>query len=137
MISTALIPGKPAPTLLTEEMVREMKPGSVIVDLAAEAVGNCTLTEPGEDILRHEVTILGPLNLPATVPLHASQMYSRNLTALLGHLVKDGLGAYAGMCGLCGLVEVDRNVDDCCRHCRDDVDQLERDAGLGQPEETQ
>ncbi len=91
VISTALIPGKPAPTLLTEEMVREMKPGSVIVDLAAEAGGNCTLTEPGGEILRHEVTILGPLNLPATVPLHASQMYSRNLAALLGHLVKDGL----------------------------------------------
>jgi NAD(P) transhydrogenase subunit alpha len=90
VITTALIPGKPAPLLITEAMVRSMKPGAVIVDVAAEAGGNCALTQPGADVSRHGVTILGPLNLPATVPLHASQMYSRNITAFVLHVVKDG-----------------------------------------------
>ena len=90
VITTALIPGRPAPKLITEPMVRDMKPGSVIVDLAAEAGGNCELTEPGAEIVRHGVAIQGPLNLAATVPLHASQMYSRNLLSLLQYLVKDG-----------------------------------------------
>lgn len=90
VITTALIPGKPAPVLVTEEMVRDMKPGSVIVDLAAENGGNCTLTEPGCDFVRHNVRILGPLNLPSTMPVHASQLYSKNILNLLALLVKDG-----------------------------------------------
>lgn len=91
VITTALIPGRPAPVLVTEEMVRDMKPGSVIVDLAAENGGNCTLTEPGADVLRYNVRILGPLNVPATMPVHASQLYSKNVSNLLALLVnKDG-----------------------------------------------
>ena len=89
-ISTALIPGKPAPLLITEDMVRDMRPGSVIVDLAAEAGGNCALTEPGSEVVRHGVTILGPLNLPSSMPIHSSQMFAKNVTAFLLHLVKDG-----------------------------------------------
>jgi H+-translocating NAD(P) transhydrogenase subunit alpha len=90
VIATAQVPGRPAPRLVTEEMVRAMRPGSAIVDLAAESGGNCALTRPGETVDVGGVTILGPLDLPATVPLHASQMYSRNLEALLKHLAKDG-----------------------------------------------
>jgi NAD(P) transhydrogenase subunit alpha len=90
VVTTAQIPGKPAPTLITDEMVGAMRPGSVIVDLAAESGGNCVLTRPGEDVRLDGVSILAPIELPATLPLHASQMYSRNVTALLQHLVKDG-----------------------------------------------
>ena len=90
IISTALIPGRPAPLLITEDMVKDMKPGSVIMDLAAEMGGNCELTQPGSEIVKHGVTINGPLNLPSTMPVHASQMYSRNIHSLLTHLVKDG-----------------------------------------------
>jgi H+-translocating NAD(P) transhydrogenase subunit alpha len=90
IITTAAVPGRRAPTLVTEEMVRAMAAGSVIVDLAAERGGNCELTVPGETVVRHGVTILGPTNLPATVPTHASQMYARNLTTLLTYLVKAG-----------------------------------------------
>src|SRR3989442_164254 len=90
VITTALIPGRPAPRLITGAMVRDMRSGAVIVDLAAEAGGNCELTRPDETVREGGVTVLGPLNLPATVPLHASQMYSRNLQTLLQHLVKDG-----------------------------------------------
>ncbi len=90
VITTAAIPGKKAPILVTEEMVRGMAPGSVIVDVAAERGGNCELTEPGKNVTRHNVTILGPTNLPASVPYHASQMYSRNITTFLAHLIKDG-----------------------------------------------
>src|SRR5438445_4532701 len=75
VITTALVPGKRAPVLITEEMVRAMRPGSVVVDLAAEQGGNCALTEPGQEVLRHGVLITGPLNLPGTVPYHASQLY--------------------------------------------------------------
>jgi len=89
VITTALIPGRRAPLLITADMVRTMRPGSVIVDLAAEAGGNCELTRPGEKVVAHDVTIIGFLNLPATLPTHASQMYSRNISALLLHLVKD------------------------------------------------
>jgi NAD(P) transhydrogenase subunit alpha len=89
-ISTAQIPGRPAPRLITEEMVRSMKPGSVIVDLAAETGGNCAVTRPGESIDVGGVTVLGPLNLPSTLPLHASQTYSRNLLALVQHLIHQG-----------------------------------------------
>ena len=90
VISTAAIPGKKAPILLTAAAVQGMKPGSVIVDLAAETGGNCELTQPGSEIVRNGVSILGPLNLPSTVPLHASQMYARNVAAFLGHIVQDG-----------------------------------------------
>ncbi len=90
IITTALIPGRPAPQLITEEMVGTMKPGAVIVDLAAEQGGNCALTQPGERALVNGVTIFGPLNLPAAMPVHASQMYSRNISSLLNHLVSEG-----------------------------------------------
>ena len=90
VITTALVPGRAAPRLVTKETVAGMRPGSVIVDLAAEAGGNCELTEPDEVIVRHGVTIYGPTNLPAMVPVHASQLYARNVTELLRELVKDG-----------------------------------------------
>ena len=90
VITTAMIPGKPAPRLITADMVRQMRPGSVIVDLAAETGGNCELTRPGEKVVAHGVTIIGFLELAATLPTHASQMYSRNISALFLHLVKDG-----------------------------------------------
>jgi NAD(P) transhydrogenase subunit alpha len=90
VVATALVPGRPAPRLVTEEMVRSMRPGSVVVDLAAESGGNCALTRPGETVEIFGVTVLGPLDLAATVPFHASQMYSRNLEALVSHLCRDG-----------------------------------------------
>ena len=90
VITTALVPGRPAPRLIPAAAVEAMRPGSVIVDLAAETGGNCELTEPGETVVRHGVTIVGTRNLPAGMPLHASQMYARNLQAVLEHLVVDG-----------------------------------------------
>jgi NAD(P) transhydrogenase subunit alpha len=90
VITTAAIPGKKSPVLITEEMVKAMAPGSVIVDLAAERGGNCELTKADQTILAHGVTIMGPTNLPATVPYHASQMYSRNIVTFVQHLVKNG-----------------------------------------------
>jgi NAD(P) transhydrogenase subunit alpha len=90
VIPTALVPGKRAPLLITEEMVRGMRPGSIIVDLAAEQGGNCALTEPGRETVKHGVLILGPTDLPSTVPFHASQMYARTVTNYLLHLVKEG-----------------------------------------------
>jgi NAD(P) transhydrogenase subunit alpha len=90
VIPTALIPGQRAPVLITEEMVRGMRPGSVIIDLAAEQGGNCALTEPGQEVVKYGVVIIGPINLPSTMPFHASQMYARNTTNFLSHLVKDG-----------------------------------------------
>lgn len=90
VISTAAVPGKRAPLLITGDMVKGMAPGSVIVDLAAESGGNCELTQAGRTVTVHGVTILGPVNLSATVPYHASQMYSKNVSALLLHLVKEG-----------------------------------------------
>jgi NAD(P) transhydrogenase subunit alpha len=91
VITTALIPGKRAPILIPADMVAGMQPGSVIVDLAAEMGGNCELTEPGQVVQKQGVTIIGLLNLPATMPTHASQMYARNIEKLLGHLAtKDG-----------------------------------------------
>ncbi|HEY6098552.1 MAG TPA: Re/Si-specific NAD(P)(+) transhydrogenase subunit alpha [Anaeromyxobacter sp.] len=89
VVTTALVPGRTAPRLVTKETVAGMRPGSVIVDLAAEAGGNCELTEPDQVVVRHGVTIHGPTNLPATVPVHASQLYARNVTELLRELVKD------------------------------------------------
>ena len=90
IITTALVPGRPAPRLITKETVAGMRPGSVIVDLAAEAGGNCELTEPDQEVIKHGVTIHGPTNLPATMPVHASQLYARNVTELLREFVKDG-----------------------------------------------
>jgi NAD(P) transhydrogenase subunit alpha len=90
VVTTAAIPGKPAPKLITSEMVQSMRAGSVIVDLAAETGGNCVLCQPGEEVTMHDVTIIGPLNLPSTVPFHASQMFGRNIFELLKHLLKDG-----------------------------------------------
>ena len=83
VITTALVPGRPAPQLVTAEAIEGMKPGSVIVDLAGEAEGNCALTEPGQTVVRHDVKIVSPLNLPATMPEHASQLFARNVLALL------------------------------------------------------
>jgi NAD(P) transhydrogenase subunit alpha len=90
VITTAAIPGRPAPKLVTAAAVRGMRPGSVIVDLAAETGGNCELTEPGAEVEREGVTIVGITNLPATMPTHASQLLSRNIAAVLGLIVKDG-----------------------------------------------
>jgi H+-translocating NAD(P) transhydrogenase subunit alpha len=90
VISTAQVPGAPAPMLVDESMVSEMRPGSVIVDLAAETGGNCALTVLGETVVRHGVTIVGPENLASTLPVHASQMYARNVLTALKYLVKDG-----------------------------------------------
>ena len=91
VITTALVPGRPAPRLVTAAAVEGMKPGSVVVDLAGETGGNCELTEPGQTVVRHGVTIASPLNLPATMPEHASELYSKNITALLDLLIKDGV----------------------------------------------
>ncbi len=90
VITTAAVPGKKAPILITAEMVKGMRPGSVIVDLAAERGGNCELTRAGETVVSHGVTIIGPINLPATIPYHSSQMYSKNISTFLLHLVKEG-----------------------------------------------
>ncbi len=90
VITTAVVPDRKAPLLITSDMVRAMKPGAVIVDLAAESGGNCELTRAGEDVLAFGVHVLGPVNLPASLPGHASQMLSRNLSALLLHLVDAG-----------------------------------------------
>jgi NAD(P) transhydrogenase subunit alpha len=90
VITTAAVPGKKAPILVTAEMVQGMKPGSVIIDLAAERGGNCELTRPGEATIEGGITILGPVNLPASIPYHASQMYAKNITTFLLHLVDDG-----------------------------------------------
>jgi H+-translocating NAD(P) transhydrogenase subunit alpha len=93
VITTALVPGRPAPRLVTAAAVEGMKPGSVVVDLAGETGGNCELTEPGQTVVRHGVTIASPLNLPATMPEHASELYAKNITALLDLLIKDGVVA--------------------------------------------
>jgi len=90
VITTALVPGRPAPRLVTAAAVQGMKPGSVVVDLAGETGGNCELTEPGQTVVKHGVTIASPLNLPATMPEHASELYSKNLTSLLELMIKDG-----------------------------------------------
>jgi NAD(P) transhydrogenase subunit alpha len=89
VITTAVIPGKKAPVLVTEEMVKGMAPGSVVVDLAAERGGNCDITEAGQSVVKHGVTIMGPLNLASEVPYHASMMYARNITAFLTYVIKD------------------------------------------------
>src|SRR5579875_1458774 len=90
VITTALVPGRRAPVLVTEQAVKLMKPGSVIIDLAGEAGGNVELSEPGRTVIRHDVKILAPLNVPSTMAEHASQLYARNIEALLGLMIKDG-----------------------------------------------
>jgi NAD(P) transhydrogenase subunit alpha len=89
VITAAVIPGKKSPILVTEEMIKGMAQGSVIVDLAAERGGNCDITEAGKTVVKHGVTIIGPINLASGVPYHASMMYARNVTAFVTHLVKD------------------------------------------------
>ena len=90
VVTTAAIPGRPAPKILSAAMVEGMKPGALIVDLAAEGGGNCELTRPGERVEHGGVVILGPLNLPAGAPLHASEMYARNVVNFLDLLLHDG-----------------------------------------------
>jgi H+-translocating NAD(P) transhydrogenase subunit alpha len=90
VVTTAQIPGRPAPRLITEAMVADMRPGSVIVDLAAESGGNCALTKPGEIVNANGVMIYGAIDVPSSVPTHASQMFGRNVLTLLQHLIKDG-----------------------------------------------
>ena len=89
VITTALVPGREAPKLVDKEMVESMKPGSVVVDLAAESGGNCELTEPGETVEHEQVKIVGPVNLPSSMPIHASQLYSRNMYNLIKHITQD------------------------------------------------
>jgi NAD(P) transhydrogenase subunit alpha len=89
VITTALVPGRQAPTLVDRGMVESMKPGSVIVDLAAESGGNCELTEPGATVEHSQVKIIGPVNLPSTMPIHASQLYARNMHNLISHITGD------------------------------------------------
>ena len=89
VITTAQVPGRKAPILVTEEMVAQMKPGSVIVDLAADQGGNCACTAPGKDVQKYGVTIIGPINLPSSMPVHASQLYAKNLATLVQLLTKD------------------------------------------------
>jgi NAD(P) transhydrogenase subunit alpha len=91
VITTAQIPNRPAPKLITDEMIPAMKPGSVIVDVAADTGGNTTLTKPGETVRSNGVTILAPLNLAATEPVHASQMFSKNIETFINHIAKDGV----------------------------------------------
>jgi NAD(P) transhydrogenase subunit alpha len=90
VITTALVPGKRAPILVSAEMVQAMRPGSVLVDLAAEQGGNCALTEPGQDVVRHGVSILGPINLAGTMATHASLMYSRAVARFVQALAPEG-----------------------------------------------
>jgi NAD(P) transhydrogenase subunit alpha len=90
VVTTAAVPGRKAPILITREMAARMAPGSVIVDIAAERGGNCELTCPGETVVHNGVSILGPLNLPSTIPYHASQMYAKNIATFLKYLIKDG-----------------------------------------------
>ncbi|MBL8294815.1 MAG: NAD(P)(+) transhydrogenase (Re/Si-specific) subunit alpha, partial [Bryobacterales bacterium] len=94
VITTAAVPGKKAPVLITRDMVERMAPGSVIVDLAIERGGNCELTEAGRTVDKHGVTIAGPTNLASTVPYHASQMYAKNISSFLLHIAKSGTIAF-------------------------------------------
>jgi NAD(P) transhydrogenase subunit alpha len=90
VVTTALIPGRPAPKLIPQSAIESMRPGSVIVDLAAEAGGNADLTQPDQEVTHNGVTIIGPTNLPSTMPYHASQLYARNVSALVQHLAPEG-----------------------------------------------
>jgi len=110
-ITTALIPDRPAPQLINEAMVKVMRPGSVIVDLAAETGGNCELTVPGETVVRHGVTIVGHLNLPATVAVHSSQMYSKNVITLVAEMLDKADGEGKDAQKKSGRVKVDLEND--------------------------
>jgi len=110
VITTAQIPGKPAPRLISAAMVATMKPGSVVVDLAVESGGNCALSRPDEAVLDHGVTILGPVNLASTIAQHASLMYSRNLLNLIEYFVKDGRAALAAEDPVTGPMTVARSA---------------------------
>ena len=90
VLSTAAVPGRPAPRIITAAMVERMKPGAVIVDLAAEFGGNCELTRPGEQLVHNGVTVYGPLNVPSMLCVHASELYAKNLYNLLLLMIKDG-----------------------------------------------
>lgn len=90
VITTAQVPGKKAPLLVTAAMIEQMQPGSVVVDLAAEQGGNCAFTQPGKDVFHNGVTIIGPMNLPSSMPVHASQVYAKNMTSLLQLMLKNG-----------------------------------------------
>jgi len=90
VITTAAVPGKRAPILITREMVQAMSPGSVVIDIAAERGGNCEITKPGETVVERGVSVLGPLNLPSAIPYHASQLYARNVLTFIKHLTKEG-----------------------------------------------
>lgn len=90
VITTAAVPGKPAPVLVTEDMVKSMRAGSVVIDLAAERGGNCEMTEPGKTVVKHGVTLVGEVNIPSSVPFHASQMYSNNIVNFLKLMINDG-----------------------------------------------
>jgi NAD(P) transhydrogenase subunit alpha len=90
VITTAAIPGRPSPKIIRKSVVEQMKPGAVIIDLAAEGGGNCEITEPGQQITFNDVLVYGPLNVPSEVPVHASEMYSRNLLSFLSPMIKDG-----------------------------------------------
>jgi NAD(P) transhydrogenase subunit alpha len=90
IVTTAAVPGRPAPKIISKAMVEGMKPGSVVVDLAAETGGNCELTKPGETIVHNAVTIVGPVNLPSMGAIHASDMYARNLFNFVSLMIKDG-----------------------------------------------
>jgi NAD(P) transhydrogenase subunit alpha len=90
VISTAAVPGRPAPRIITAAMVEGMKPGAVILDLAADSGGNCELTQPGEEIIHNGVTVYGPLNVPSMLPVHASEMYAKNVFNFLSPMIKDG-----------------------------------------------
>lgn len=116
VISTASIPGARAPVLLSEEMVASMRPGSVIVDLAAAAGGNCALSVPGERVVRHGVIIEAPTNLPATLPVHASQLFARNLVAFVTHLLDHGLQPAAAGSGFDLTLEDEIVRETCITH---------------------
>ena len=90
LITTAAIPGKKAPLIITEEMIQGMKYGSVIVDMAAESGGNCALTQANQTIQAHNVSIIGPVNLPSRIPMHASELYAKNLYNFLSPFIKEG-----------------------------------------------
>ncbi len=90
LLQLLLVPGKKAPVLVTEEMVKNMKPGSVVLDMAVEFGGNCEVSEKGKTVKKHGVTIIGEPNLPSLVPTHSSEMYSKNILSLVAHIGKEG-----------------------------------------------
>lgn len=138
VITTALVPGRKAPQLVDREMVESMKPGSVVVDLAAEAGGNCELTEAGETVEHQEVTIVGPVNLPSTMPIHASQLLSRNMYNLIGHITEDRSGEDAEEKDPQANLDFEDEIIDnmCIAHDGEVRSEAVREA-LGDPEESE